>query len=36
MSIVASDQTHRIRMAFANGSCKLSVQTPTWARRRRS
>src|ERR687895_1700525 len=25
MSIVASDQTHRIRMAFANGSCKLSV-----------
>jgi len=28
MSIIASDQTHRIRMAFANGSCKLSVQTP--------
>lgn len=28
MSIVASDQTHRIRMAFAGGSCKLSVQTP--------
>ena len=28
MSIVASDQTHRIRMGFANGSCKLSVQTP--------
>ena len=28
MSIVASDQTHRIRMPFANGSCKLSVQTP--------
>ena len=28
MSIVASDQTHRIRMAFANGSCKLSVTTP--------
>jgi len=28
MSIVASDQTHRIRVAFANGSCKLSVQTP--------
>jgi DNA polymerase-3 subunit beta len=28
MSIVASDQTHRIRMAFASGSCKLSVQTP--------
>ena len=28
MSIVASDQTHRIRMQFANGSCKLSVQTP--------
>ena len=28
MPIVANDQTHRIRMAFANGSCKLSVQTP--------
>ncbi len=28
MSIVASDQTHRIRMAFSNGACKLSVQTP--------
>ncbi|HEX5387797.1 MAG TPA: DNA polymerase III subunit beta [Gemmatimonadales bacterium] len=28
MSIVASDQTHRIRMAFASGACKLSVQTP--------
>jgi DNA polymerase-3 subunit beta len=28
MSIVASDQTHRIRMALASGSCKLSVQTP--------
>lgn len=28
MSIVASDQTHRIRMAFSSGSCKLSVQTP--------
>ncbi|HET9464569.1 MAG TPA: DNA polymerase III subunit beta [Gemmatimonadales bacterium] len=28
MSIVASDQTHRIRVAFSNGSCKLSVQTP--------
>ena len=28
MSTVASDQTHRIRMAFASGSCKLSVQTP--------
>jgi len=28
MSIVASDQTHRIRMGFASGSCKLSVQTP--------
>ncbi|MBA3658632.1 MAG: DNA polymerase III subunit beta [Gemmatimonadales bacterium] len=28
MSIVASDQTHRIRMGFAGGSCKLSVQTP--------
>jgi len=28
MSIVASDQTHRIRMAISNASCKLSVQTP--------
>ena len=28
MSTVASDQTHRIRMAFAPGACKLSVQTP--------
>ena len=28
MSIVASDQTHRIRLQFGNGSCKLSVQTP--------
>jgi DNA polymerase-3 subunit beta len=28
MSIVASDQTHRIRMGFASGTCKLSVQTP--------
>jgi DNA polymerase III subunit beta len=28
MSIVASDQTHRIRMGFAAGACKLSVQTP--------
>jgi DNA polymerase III subunit beta len=28
MSIVASDQTHRIRMGFTSGSCKLSVQTP--------
>ncbi|MBX3145162.1 MAG: DNA polymerase III subunit beta [Gemmatimonadales bacterium] len=28
MSIVASDQTHRIRLAFANGGCKLSVTTP--------
>jgi DNA polymerase-3 subunit beta len=28
MSIVASDQTHRIRMAFTGGACKLSVQTP--------
>jgi DNA polymerase III subunit beta len=28
MSTVASDQTHRIRMAFAAGSCKMSVQTP--------
>lgn len=28
MSTVASDQTHRIRMAFVSGTCKLSVQTP--------
>lgn len=28
MRTVASDQTHRIRMAFASGTCKLSVQTP--------
>lgn len=28
MSTVASDQTHRIRMAFTSGACKLSVQTP--------
>src|SRR5437660_12620823 len=28
MSIVASDQTHRIRLGFVNGTCKLSVQTP--------
>jgi DNA polymerase-3 subunit beta len=28
MSIVASDQTHRIRVALASGSCKFSVQTP--------
>jgi DNA polymerase-3 subunit beta len=28
MSIVASDQTHRIRVGFASGTCKLSVQTP--------
>ncbi len=28
MSIVASDQTHRIRLAFSNGACKLSVTTP--------
>jgi DNA polymerase-3 subunit beta len=28
MAIVASDQTHRIRMAFGDGSCKLSVNTP--------
>ena len=28
MSIVASDQTHRIRMGLTNGTCKLSVQTP--------
>ncbi len=28
MSIVASDQTHRIRLAFTSASCKLSVQTP--------
>jgi DNA polymerase-3 subunit beta len=28
MSIVASDQTHRIRMSISSGACKLSVQTP--------
>jgi len=28
MSIVASDQTHRIRLAFGGGSLKFSVQTP--------
>jgi DNA polymerase III subunit beta len=28
MSIVASDQTHRIRLAFANGGCRFSVTTP--------
>src|SRR6266705_5008953 len=28
MSIVASDQTHRIRLAFAGGAAKFSVQTP--------
>jgi DNA polymerase-3 subunit beta len=28
MSTVASDQTRRIRLAFAAGTCKLSVQTP--------
>ena len=28
MSVVASDQTHRIRLAFAGGAAKFSVQTP--------
>jgi DNA polymerase-3 subunit beta len=28
MSIVASDQTHRIRLALSSNACKLSVQTP--------
>ncbi|HPF62922.1 MAG: DNA polymerase III subunit beta [Gemmatimonadetes bacterium] len=28
MSIVASDQTHRIRCSFGEGSCKMSVTTP--------
>lgn len=28
MSIVASDQTHRIRISFGDGNCKLSVTTP--------
>jgi len=28
MSIVASDQTHRVRLAFTPGTCKLSVTTP--------
>jgi DNA polymerase-3 subunit beta len=28
MSVVASDQTHRIRLAFSTGAVKFSVQTP--------
>ena len=28
MSVVASDQTHRIRMALSGGAAKFSVQTP--------
>ena len=28
MSVVASDQTHRIRLAFAGAAAKFSVQTP--------
>jgi DNA polymerase-3 subunit beta len=28
MSIVASDQTHRIRLSFGGGTLKFSVQTP--------
>jgi len=28
MSVVASDQTHRIRLAFAGGTVRFSVQTP--------
>ena len=28
MSVVASDQTHRIRLAFSGGNVKFSVQTP--------
>ncbi|HEY6853619.1 MAG TPA: DNA polymerase III subunit beta [Gemmatimonadales bacterium] len=28
MSVVASDQTHRIRLAFSSGAVKFSVQTP--------
>jgi DNA polymerase-3 subunit beta len=28
MSIIASDQTHRIRLAFNSGMVKFSVQTP--------
>src|SRR6266705_1226971 len=28
MSVVASDQTHRIRLALAGGTVKFSVQTP--------
>jgi DNA polymerase-3 subunit beta len=28
MSIVASEQTHRIRMSFGDGACRLSVTTP--------
>ena len=28
MSVVASDQTHRIRLAFSGGTARFSVQTP--------
>ncbi len=28
MSIIASDQTHRIRLSFNSGMLKFSVQTP--------
>ncbi|HKV72466.1 MAG TPA: DNA polymerase III subunit beta [Gemmatimonadales bacterium] len=28
MSVVASDQTHRIRLALSGGTCRFSVQTP--------
>src|SRR5207245_5262752 len=28
MSVVASDQTHRIRLAFSRGTVKFAVQTP--------
>jgi DNA polymerase III subunit beta len=28
MAVVASDQTHRVRMSFANGSLRFSVETP--------
>ena len=28
MSVIASDQTHRIRLSFNSGMLKFSVQTP--------
>ena len=34
MSVVASDQTHRIRLSFNSGMLKFSVQTLTWVKLR--